>query len=93
MKAKMKLRPSYLLYNLKRLDKKHVAIVCLDCGWMRASFYRHDYVTCPCPNQAMIDGGFTYYRYGAMKMDRVQLLGLAPEEFKIIRKSKRELDK
>lgn len=69
----------YLLYHLKPLDKKHCAVVCLDCGWIRASFSVHDYQTCPCPNQAMVDGGYEYTRFGAMDMSRVQLVTLDPK--------------
>lgn len=84
----------YLLYNLEKLKQPHVAILCLDCGWMRASWSRHDYRKCPCPNGAMIDGGFDYIRCGAMKMARTQMLHLAPEGFKVapikIRKAKKK---
>ena len=76
-------RPQYLIYDLYPLDKPHQAILCLDCGWIRASWSGHDYRVCPCPNAAMVDGGFNYTRYGAMKLDRIQLLNLVPEGFTV----------
>lgn len=85
--------PAYLLYSMDKLDKPHCAILCLDCGWIRASWHGHDYQTCPCPNGAMIDGGFNYTRYGAMKMDRIQLLNIVPEGFAIAKKRQPKLKK
>jgi len=70
----------YLLYNLQPTQKEHLAVLCLDCGWMRISWNRHDYRTCPCPNGAMVDGGSDYLRCGAAKMDRIQILKVTPTE-------------
>lgn len=92
-KAKLPERPAYLLYELKPLEHLHCAILCLDCGWIRASWNRHDYRTCPCPNQAMVDGGFDYTRYGAMKMDRIQLVQIVPTSDKFSIKVKKKVAK
>ena len=42
--------------------------VCIACGAILESKHRHDYVTCPCPNKAMLDGGNDYVRSGAVDM-------------------------
>jgi len=54
-KAKASQKSRYLLYNLKSLKDKRMGVVCLDCGWIRVSWDRHDYGRCPCPNQTSID--------------------------------------
>lgn len=66
----------YLLYNLKAFKPKTkvAGIICLDCGWLGVSYSVHDFKTCPCPNNALIDGGRDYTRYGAHKMDRIQVV-------------------
>lgn len=47
------------------------AVTCLDCLDTIVSYHRHDYKTCRCENQAMVDGGTDYIRYGAMNMKKV----------------------
>src|SRR6476620_2327677 len=42
------------------------AIQCLACGTLIESIHRHDYKTCGCPNQAMVDGGLDYLRFGGL---------------------------
>jgi len=42
------------------------AIDCLDCGSTIVSYNRHDYKTCGCRNQATVDGGDDYLRYGLL---------------------------
>lgn len=38
------------------------------------SFNRHDYKTCLCPNETMVDGGHDYLRYGGKNLSKVQVL-------------------
>lgn len=86
-------RPKYMSYSLKPLTKKHIAVLCLTCGWIRASWHRHDYRTCPCPNNAMIDGGFDYIRYGAMNMNLIQIVELNPINLEKKRRVRRQTSK
>jgi len=37
---------------------------CPECKEKIISMFRHDYVTCHCPNHAMVDGGSEYERCG-----------------------------
>jgi len=63
------------------------AIKCLECGETIASRSRHDYVTCRCPNEAMVDGGNEYERYGAKDMDKIEAKYIyADDDFEIVRK-------
>ena len=63
------------------------AIKCLECGETIVSRSRHDYVTCKCPNGAMVDGGNEYERYGAMDMDKIEPKYIyADDPFEIVRK-------
>ena len=63
------------------------AIKCLECGETIVSRSRHDYVTCGCPNGAMVDGGNDYERYGAKDMDRIEPKYIyADDDFMIVRK-------
>ena len=36
----------------------------------------HDYKTCGCPNQTMIDGGYDYLRCGGKDLNKTQVLRL-----------------
>lgn len=47
------------------------AVQCLACGKTIESSHRHDYRVCGCDNQAMVDGGLAYQRYGAMDMTKI----------------------
>jgi hypothetical protein len=63
------------------------AVKCLECGETIVSRSRHDYVTCGCPNDAMVDGGNDYERYGAMDMDKIEPKYVyADDDFEIVRK-------
>ena len=63
------------------------AIKCLECGETIVSRSRHDYVTCECPNGAMVDGGNEYERYGAMDMDKIEPKYIyADDDFEVVRK-------
>jgi phosphoribosyl-ATP pyrophosphohydrolase len=48
------------------------AMKCLECGTIIQSRSRYDYVKCDCPNQAMVDGGLEYNRYGAADMSKIE---------------------
>ena len=46
-------------------------VTCPDC---KAEFYsraRHDFRTCDCPFNAMVDGGFDYFKRGGMDLSRL----------------------
>lgn len=47
------------------------AVTCTECLKTIVSRHVHDYVTCDCPNSAMVDGGLDYARYGAMDMKKI----------------------
>lgn len=47
------------------------AVTCLECGVTLQSTHTHDYKVCSCPNQAMVDGGHDYARYGAADMNQI----------------------
>lgn len=62
------------------------AVTCLDCLDTIVSYHRHDYKTCRCENQAMVDGGTDYIRYGAMNMKKVVHHAVyADEDFEKVR--------
>ncbi len=44
---------------------------CTECGEILTSYFRHDYKTCKCPNETMVDGGLDYQRYGGADLDKV----------------------
>lgn len=46
--------------------KRIWGVQCPNCNKRLFSFHRHDYKTCGCPNEAMVDGGRDYLRYGAV---------------------------
>lgn len=45
-------------------DKPHQGVECPVCHKRMFSYNRHDYRTCGCENETMIDGGKDYLRYG-----------------------------
>jgi hypothetical protein len=48
------------------------AVQCQACGTVLESLHRHDYSTCDCPNQTMVDGGLDYQRRGAVDLSLVK---------------------
>lgn len=46
-------------------------IQCKGCGDVLTSYNRHDYKTCGCENETMIDGGTDYQRYGGKDLSLV----------------------
>jgi len=49
-------------------------VQCLCCNKILESKYRHDYKTCGCENNTMVDGGNDYLRYGGKDLDKVKVL-------------------
>lgn len=63
------------------------AVECLECGETIVSRTRHDYKTCGCPNNATVDGGLDYMRYGAKDMSKIKAIGIyADDDYEIVRK-------
>ena len=46
-------------------------VQCKNCAEILISYNRHDYKTCGCENQTMVDGGTAYQRYGGKDLDLV----------------------
>jgi hypothetical protein len=46
-------------------------VQCKECGEVLTSYHRHDYKTCGCENETMVDGGNDYQRYGGTDFDLV----------------------
>ena len=46
-------------------------VQCKSCGQVLTSYHRHDYKTCGCENETMIDGGNDYQRYGGKDLNLV----------------------
>lgn len=63
------------------------SVTCLECGETIVSYFRHDYKTCSCPNQATVDGGTDYARYGAKDMSKISKHTVyADDDFEIVRR-------
>lgn len=63
------------------------AVKCLECDETIVSRTRHDYNTCTCPNEAMVDGGLDYDRHGAMDLNKIQsILIYADDDYEVVRK-------
>ena len=50
----------------------HNSVTCLECGETLVSFHTHDYKTCSCENETMVDGGLSYGRYGGKDLSKVK---------------------
>ena len=46
-------------------------VQCKECKKVLTSYHRHDYKTCGCENETMVDGGNEYQRYGGADLDLV----------------------
>lgn len=65
----------------------HNSIKCLECNEVLVSLHVHDYNTCSCPNDAMVDGGTYYERYGGKDLNKIQTMYIyADDDFEIVRK-------
>jgi hypothetical protein len=63
------------------------SVTCQECHKTIVSYHRHDYKTCLCPNNAMVDGGNDYLRYGAKDMNKIKIFAVyADDNFQIVRK-------
>ena len=58
----------------------HNSVTCLECGETLISFHTHDYKTCSCENETMVDGGLSYGRYGGKDLNKVQTNYLYDDE-------------
>jgi len=47
------------------------AVTCVECLETIVSYHRHDYKLCGCKNEAMVDGGTDYIRYGGKNLKKV----------------------
>lgn len=57
----------------------HEGVLCLSCGKVLISYFRHDYKTCGCPQETMIDGGqIDYVRIGGADMSLVRQVEIVP---------------
>ena len=60
------------------------AVECLDCGETIVSYHRHDYKTCECEGEAMVDGGVSYSRYGGRNIKKIDVY--TDDDFEVVRK-------
>jgi len=64
----------------------HSQVTCLECGEVLVSEHRHDYKTCSCPNETMIDGGNAYVRYGGKDLSKIEFFTVFDtDDFKFVR--------
>jgi hypothetical protein len=62
------------------------SVTCLECLKTLVSYHRHDYKTCGCKNEAMVDGGTEYLRYGGKDMRKLSLYTIyADDDFQLVR--------
>lgn len=62
------------------------SVTCLDCLKTIVSNHVHDYNTCGCPNEATVDGGTAYLRYGAKDMRKISAHTVyADDDFQLVR--------
>jgi len=59
------------------------AVKCNECGDTIVSYSRHDYKHCSCEN-AMVDGGVDYARYGGKNIEKISIY--ADDDFELVRK-------
>lgn len=65
----------------------HSQVTCLECGEVLVSQHRHDYKTCSCPNETMVDGGNAYVRFGGKDLSKVDAFTvLDTDDFKFVRR-------
>lgn len=63
------------------------SVICLNCGEQLISRHVHDYKTCTCENETMVDGGLDYIRFGGKDLNLVQSFVLDDSEpFEILRR-------
>lgn len=69
-------------YIFPKLDKSRLGLCCLQCGKILVSYHRHDFRTCGCPNETMVDGGDDYFRYGGVDFSKFQIVEISPKVMK-----------
>lgn len=52
----------------------HMGIHCKKCDSVLLSIDRHDYLTCDCENEAMVNGGKSMMQYGAKDMNQIEMV-------------------
>lgn len=64
-------------------------VQCKECNEILTSYHRHDYVTCKCPNETMVDGGQDYQRYGGANLNKVDrsLTVYVSDDHEVMRKA------
>jgi hypothetical protein len=76
-----------MVNGIKMQQIVYNSITCDECNETIVSYHRHDYKTCSCPNEAMVDGGTDYLRYGAKNMSKIKQFAVyTDDDFKIVRK-------
>lgn len=61
----------------KVLFKPHTGVLCGLCLKVIVSWDVHDYKTCGCENEAMVDGGRHYLRYGSAGKAPIELVRIS----------------
>ena len=62
------------------------SVTCQECNETIVSYDRHDYKICSCPNEAMVDGGTDYLRYGAKNMSKIKIFAVYDDDdFELVR--------
>lgn len=56
------------------------SVICLNCGEQLISRHTHDYKTCTCENETMVDGGLDYVRFGGKDLNLAQSFVLNDSE-------------
>jgi hypothetical protein len=56
------------------------SVQCTSCNEVLVSHHRHDYKTCGCNNQTMVDGGTAYSRYGGIDLKKVRNLSVYDDD-------------
>jgi hypothetical protein len=67
---------------MKNMNRQMVAsyVRCRACGTILQSIHTHDYKTCSCDNETMVDGGLDYQRYGGMDLSLVEPFAVYDDE-------------
>jgi len=59
--------------------KRRNRVICLGCGTILESKFRHDFQACDCPNETFVDGGQAYFRRGGMDLSLIEELPVHEE--------------
>lgn len=63
------------------------SVYCMCCGTTIQSLHTHDYKKCDCSNEAMVDGGLDYARYGAKDRNLIKVNTVyLDDDFETVRK-------